>query len=260
MIKHIDLKTAVSRLASHIRSVFKQCRYNKGLIGLSGGVDSATSCSLAVHALGAKNIYPVLMPYGALNAQGVKDALFFAKWLKIPEANVCLVDIQPIVDAAVAALDPIMENGRKGNIMARMRMVVLYDFAKAMPALVVGTENKTEHLLGYYTKFGDEASDVEPLRQFYKTQVYELAQHLRVPKKIIEKFPTAGLWEDQTDEGEFGFTYKDVDAVLFLHFEESFSKEEIIKRGYDRQLIERMWWWISKGELKEKLPFIFQET
>ena len=143
--------------------------------------------------------------------------------------------------------------------MARMRMVVLYDLAKAMPALVIGTENKTEHLLGYYTKFGDEASDIEPLRHLYKTQVYELARYLDVPEKILSKPPTAGLWEDQTDEGEFGFTYKEVDEVLFLHFDQHVSKEAIIKRGYNKKTIERMWWWIEKGRFKDRLPVILQE-
>ena len=249
-----DPKKIAEQLTVFIKSAFRKERYANAVIGVSGGIDSATSCALAVRALGISHVYPVLLPYGSLNNQGTNDARNIIKWLNIPEKQVRLVDIQPMVNVAVASLDPGMNEGRKGNVMARMRMVVLYDFAKAIPALVVGTENKTEHLLGYYTRFGDEASDIEPLRNLYKTQVYELARYLGVPEKILAKPPTAGLWEGQTDEGEFGFTYKEVDEVLFLHSEKQLSKEVIIQKGYNKKTIERMWWWIEKGRFKDRLP------
>ncbi len=252
------IKTS-THLVDFIRTSFQREGYTNAIIGVSGGVDSATSLTLAVRALGANHVYPVLMPYGNLNDQGTKDARKVIRWFKIPEKQVRFINIQPMVDAAVVALDSIMDNGRKGNVMARMRMVVLYDFAKAMPALVVGTENKTEHLLGYYTKFGDEASDLEPLRNLYKTQVYELAVHLGIPKKILTKPPTAGLWKGQTDEGEFGFTYKEVDEVLTFHFKKKLSKEAIIQKGYNKKIVERMWWWIEKGKFKDRLPIVLRE-
>ena len=238
--------------------MFGKGGYTNAVIGLSGGIDSATSCTLAIQALGPTHIYPVLLPYGKLNNQETKDAQMMTKWLKIPEKHVRTVDIQPMVDALVQTIDSAMDEGRRGNIMARMRMMVLYDLAKAMPALVVGTENKTEHLLGYYTRFGDEASDIEPLRHLYKTQVYELARHLDVPKKILTKPPTAGLWEGQTDEGEFGFTYKDADSILSLFFDEHKTKKQIIAMGFNKVLIERVWWWIDKGSYKDRAPFIPQ--
>ena len=258
-MKSIDPKKTAHQLIAFMRDVFQKEGFTNAVIGLSGGIDSATSLALTVCALGKDNVYPVVLPYGSLNSEGTKDAQIVIDWLKIPEKHVRIIDIQPIVVAAVAAIDPKMDDGRKGNVMARMRMVALYDFAKALPALVVGTENKTEHLLGYYTKFGDEASDIEPLRNLYKTQVYELARSLGVPKKILTKPPTAGLWKGQTDEGEFGFTYKQVDEVLALHVDQHASKKEIIQKGYNKKTIERMWWWIEKGKFKDRLPIIPQE-
>ncbi|MEK7587255.1 MAG: NAD+ synthase [Patescibacteria group bacterium] len=258
-MQSIDPKRVAEQMMVFIKNAFNKERHANAVIGLSGGIDSATSCALVTRALGANHVYPVLLPYGSLSNEGTKDARLVIDWLKIPEKQVRVIDIQPMVDAGVNTIDSAMDEGRRGNIMARMRMVVLYDLAKAMPALVIGTENKTEHLLGYYTKFGDEASDIEPLRHLYKTQVYELARYLDVPEKILSKPPTAGLWEDQTDEGEFGFTYKEVDEVLFLHFDQHVSKEAIIKRGYNKKTIERMWWWIEKGRFKDRLPVILQE-
>ena len=259
-MKSIDPEKTAHELIIFIKDVFRKEGDTNAVIGVSGGVDSATSLALVVRALGTDHVYPILLPYGQLNNQGTNDARLVIDWLKIPKKQVRVMDIQSMVDAAVMVVDPKMDNGRKGNVIARMRMVVLYDLAKAVPALVVGTENKTEHLLGYYTKFGDEASDLESLRYLYKTQVYELAQYLGIPKKILTRPPTAGLWEGQTDEGEFGFMYKDIDEVLFLHFEKQLSKEAIIQRGNDQKTIERMWWWIEKGKLKDRLPIVFRET
>ena len=242
-----------------IKDVFRNEKYTNAVIGVSGGIDSATSLTLTVGALGKNNVYPVLLPYGSLHEQGTKDAQVVIDWLGIPKKNVRTVPIKPMVDAAEVALDCAMDEGRKGNVMARIRMVVLYDFAKAIPALVVGTENKTEHLLGYYTKFGDEASDVEPLRHLYKTQVYELARHLGIPKKILTKPPTAGLWQGQTDEGEFGFTYRQADTILSLFIDEHKTKKQIVVMGFNKDLIERMWWWIDKGALKARLPYCMKK-
>ncbi len=239
---------------SFIKNACKKEKIEDVLIGLSGGVDSATSLTLTVKALGKEHVFPVLLPCGKLNDEGTNDAMFIIRSLKINPKQIMTVDIKPFVDA-VSKYDKSMDEGRLGNVMARMRMVVLFDLSKKFNRLVVGTENKTEHLLGYYTRFGDEASDIEPLRNFYKTQVFELAKYIKVPQKIIDKKPTAGLWPGQTDEGEFGFEYKVADEILFLFSEKGLSKSEIVKKGFDKKIVDRVWWWIEKGEFKDRVPY-----
>ena len=135
-------------------------------------------------------------------------------------------------------------------------MILLFDLAKRENALVLGTENKTEHLLGYFTRFGDEASDVEPIRNLYKTQVRQLAPYLGIPKKIIEKTPTAGMWAGQTDEGEFGFTYEDADKILTLYREQKKTAEEIGKEGLKKDVIEKVLGRMKVNEFKHRLPYV----
>lgn len=254
-MKQIDPKKTTKQLVRFIRMTFRRERFDNALIAVSGGVDSAASLALVVHALGANKVHPVFLPYGTLNKEGTIDAFEFAKSLIVPSNNIHTINIQSFVDPIIA-LDPHMDTLRRGNIMARIRMIVLYDLTKKLTALVVGTENKTEHLFGYYTRFGDEASDIEPLRHLYKTQVYALARHLDVPEKILHKAPSAGLWKGQTDEREFGFTYQEVDKVLSLHFDEHVTRTKLERQGFKKSLLDRMWYWIEKGEQKERLPVI----
>ncbi len=253
-MKSINPSKKAGQLVSFIKKSCEKEKIDDVLIGVSGGVDSATSLTLAVKALGRTHVHPVLLPYGTLNDQGTNDAWLIINNLKIPKKQVQVVDIKPFSDTVIKS-DPAMDEGRKGNIMARMRMVVLFDLAKKYNFLVIGTENKTEHLLGYYTRFGDEASDIEPLRDLYKFQVYELARYLKVPKEIIHKSPTAGLWEGQTDEGEFGFSYKEADEILYLHTEKKLPKREVVAKGFAKDLVERVWWWIEKGSFKDRVPY-----
>ena len=250
-----DVAGTTNKLVRFIQDACRKERCRNVLLGVSGGIDSATCLFLAVKALGKEHVHPVLLPYEELHSEAIKDAWAVIDVLQIPHEHVRLVDIKPFVDS-VALYDAKMEEGRMGNIMARVRMVLLYDLSKKLNYLVLGTENKSEHLLGYYTRFGDEASDIEPIRGLYKTQVYQLARRLGVPEKILTKPPSAGLWEDQTDEGEFGFSYRQADEVLFLHFEGKLSGGEIIKKGYDKNTVEKIWWWIEKGKLKSRLPHV----
>ncbi len=258
-MKQIDPAHTEKHLVEFIRSAFAHAGFSKAVIALSGGVDSATSCSLAVRALGRDNVYPVLLPYGALGEQGVADAGLVTEALAIPEGHVSVVDIEPLL-APVVALDPVMDNVRRGNAMARMRMMVVYDRAKKLPGLVIGTENKSEHYLGYFTRFGDEASDLEPLRNLYKTQVYRLASHLGVPEAILTKKPTAGLWEGQTDEGEFGFTYTQADEILSANIDQRLSVAQVIGRGIPEATVKRVLAHVEKNAFKHHLPHIPTDT
>jgi len=253
-MRSINPQEKFEELVGFIKEVCHKEKISDVLLGVSGGVDSATSLALSVRALGTSHVFPVLLPYGELSDQGTKDARLLLSHLKIPESQIQIIDIKLLVDALMT-LDPLMDEGRKGNVMARMRMVVLFDLAKKHNYLVLGTENKTEHLLGYYTRFGDEASDLEPLSELYKFQVYELAEYLEVPEEIITKDPTAGLWEGQTDEKEFGFSYKTADEILYLYSEEKLSKKDIVDKGFDKEIVDRVWWWIDKGFLKDRLPY-----
>jgi NAD+ synthase len=250
-MKSINPKNVADQLIDFLKSSFERAGFTKAVIALSGGVDSATSCALAVRALGADNIYPVLLPYGALSTQATIDAVGVVEKLGIPSMHVTRIDIKPIVD-----LVRLQDNVRRGNLMARTRMMILYDQAKKQNALVIGTENKTEYLLGYFTRFGDEASDVEPLRNLYKTQVYILAKFLELPDVVLSRVPTAGLWEGQTDEGELGFSYKDADEILSLHFDEKKSTEEIVAAGFSKETIDKVLTRSASNDFKRHLPIL----
>ncbi|OGK31514.1 hypothetical protein A3F29_04185 [Candidatus Roizmanbacteria bacterium RIFCSPHIGHO2_12_FULL_33_9] len=253
----INTKKVTEKTRSFIRLVCKKEKTSEVLIGVSGGIDSATSLTLAVHALGKQHVFPVILPYGVLNNEGIKHAKLVITSLKIPINNVRIINIKPLVDRVIR-YDVEMDKSRKGNIMARIRMIVLFDLSKKLNMLVVGTENKTEHLLGYYTRFGDEASDIEPIRELYKTQVYKLANYLKVPKEILSKSPTAGLWKGQTDEKEFGFSYKLADEILYFYTEKRLSKDKILMKGYDKKIVDKVWWWIDKGEFKNRMSHILK--
>ncbi|MBI3070280.1 MAG: NAD(+) synthase, partial [Candidatus Levybacteria bacterium] len=195
------------QIVQFIKQTLQKEGFQNVVIGVSGGVDSTTSLYLLKEAIPLKNIFPVHLYY-------------FNPDLEFEE-NAYHLSIKSIVDklAKTLGVQPLKDSIRLGNIMARVRMILLYDLAKKHQALVCGTENRSEYHLGYFTRFGDEASDFEPIRHLYKTQVYQLASYLGVPKTVIDKKPTAGLWAEQTDEGEFGFSYKEADPVLYLYFD-----------------------------------------
>jgi NAD+ synthase len=246
----IDPEKITQELVGFLQNAFANTGFSNAVIALSGGIDSAVACALAVRALGADHVYPLLLPYGSLSVQGTLDAMSCIEVLKISPSHVSRVDIQPIL-APLIGKEFGMENIRKGNLMARARMMILYDHTKKRNALVVGTENKTEHLLGYYTRFGDEASDIEPLRNLYKTQVYDVAKYLGIPPAIINKKPTAGLWEGQTDEGEFGFTYTEADEILYQHVDQ---KKEVT--GFSKEIVDKVLARMRANEFKHHLPII----
>ncbi len=252
----IDPQKTTESIIQFIKKTLKKAGFSKLVIGLSGGIDSATSLALGVNALGAENMYVGVFPYGELNKIGTIDAKLITDFFHIPQKNVSIINIKPLVDKFVELHESI-EDLRRGNIMARIRMILLYDFSKKYQALVLGTENKTEHLLGYFTRFGDEASDIEPIIGLYKTQVMQLASYLEIPEKIIQKTPTAGMWSGQTDEEEFGFTYEEADQILTLFYDKKFDYESIIKYGFKPEILDKVLKRVHNNSFKRHLPYKF---
>src|SRR3989344_98497 len=214
-----------ARIISFIRNTVKKAGFEKVVIGLSGGMDSSVSFSLSVKALGVDNVIGVMMPYGDWQKESVEDVIKLAKILDFPDKNLLNFNIKNFADNYLN-INEDMDQVRKGNVMVRVRMIILYDLSKKFKALVIGTENRTEKILGYFTRFGDEASDIEAILHLYKTQVRQLADYLKIPDKIIKKPPTAGLWRGQTDEGEFGFSYAEADKILYLSIDKGLSQSE----------------------------------
>jgi NAD+ synthase len=202
------------RIITFLKEIFQKQNIDKAIIGISGGIDSATSLTLLSKALPKENILALHLPY--FNEVD-KDIPVIEEALGI---RITTVSIQHTADEMMKRLEvPQDDKVRRGNIMARIRMIMLFDWAKKNNALVVGTENRSEYHLGYFTRYGDEGSDIEPLQHLYKTQVFELAKSIGVPQSVIDKPPSANLWQDQSDEDEFGFTYQEADPVLFLFYD-----------------------------------------
>lgn len=264
MLPRIDPAAETKHLTKFISDTVIGRGFKNIAIAVSGGVDSATSLALAVRALSFTHVFPLLLPYKNLGNQGTHDAQLVIESLKIPEKNVEIVDFGSVADALIKMLKLNLNSAsdkiRIGNIMARMRMIALYDRTKKHNALVLGTENKSEHYLSYFTRFGDEASDIESIKHLYKTQVYELARYLKVPEAILHKAPTAGLWSGQTDEGELGFTYKTADQILYLLYDKKLSEEQVVQNGFSRKEVEKVAAWVKRNWFKHELPIIFTGT
>jgi NAD+ synthase len=237
-------------LVRFIREELGKCGCKKGILGLSGGLDSAVCAALAGRALGSRNVLGLIMPYGKASPEDVRDAVALARRLGIRYRT---IDIAPQVDAYFAA-HPTASRVQRGNKMARERMSVLYDYSAREGAFILGTSNKTELLIGYGTIHGDMACAVNPMGDLYKAQVRQLAAHLRLPAAIRKKAPTAGLWPGQTDEGELGFTYAELDEVLYGLVDERKGRKELVGAGHRRTTVDRVVRMIKDSEFKRKMP------
>lgn len=249
----IDPAKESTKIEKFLKQTFTKQSLSNAVIGISGGIDSATSFSLLTKVLKPENIFIMHLYYADPQTSAIETML---KTAHIPKANVRFLSIKPSVDAIAKNLNMKASEDNKlrlGNIAARVRMIMLFDYAKEKNALVCGTENKSENLLGYFTRFGDQASDIEPIEHLYKTQVIQLATYLGVPKTIIQQQPSAGLWEGQTDEGQFGFTYKEADQVLYLAVEKGLSYEEIVKQGFTNA--KTILQWREQNKFKHNTPY-----
>jgi NAD+ synthase len=224
--------------------------FKRAVIGLSGGIDSALSCFLAAEALGPENVLAVRMPYKSSSPDSLEDA---QRVIDATGVQSMTVEITTMVEPLFEQF-PDMDNMRKGNIMARQRMIILYDQSAAWQGLVVGTGNKTEILLGYTTLFGDSANALNPIGDLYKTQVRQLSTDMDIPESVISKAPSADLWSGQTDEGELGFTYADVDKLLYLLVDQRFTPDECIEVGFPESFVHKVVERIRRNHFKRILP------
>ena len=237
-------------LTRFIREELGRFGFTKGVLGLSGGLDSAVCSILASRALGPTNVLALIMPYGEACPADVADAGALARALGIRSET---VDIAPQVDAYFSRY-PTDNCVLRGNKMARERMSILYDVSAREKALILGTSNKSELLVGYGTIHGDMACAINPIGDLYKTQVRELAAWLGVPKPILEKLPTAGLWPGQTDEAELGIAYAELDAILYEMADRRKSVPEIVALGFKAEVVGRVADMVRRSEFKRKLP------
>ncbi|WP_456435030.1 NAD+ synthase [Thermovibrio ammonificans] len=251
LLKLKDPAFIESVLAGFIREELQKAGFSKAVVGLSGGVDSSLAAFLAVKALGNNNVIGISMPYKTSSPSSREDAKLVAQVLGIEFHE---IDITPQIDAYYSRFqeaDPV----RKGNKMARERMSILYDFAHWKGALVIGTSNKSELLIGYSTRWGDSAHDVNPLGDLYKTQVWQLAEFTGVPERIVKKKPSADLWPGQTDEGEIGLTYRELDQILIGYVDLRLSSAEL-KKLFEPKKVERVLSMVKRSQYKRKLPII----
>lgn len=248
----LRMETVTDVLVQFVRDGVRSSGFERILLGLSGGVDSAVVAAIAARALGPQNVLGVLMPHRQSSPASTRDAQAVAVACAIRHET---VDITPIVDGFIAAAGE-TDRVRLGNVMARARMVVLYDRSARDGALVLGTSNKTELMLGYGTLHGDLASALNPVGDLYKTYIWQLAEHLKLPESVVRKAPSADLWEGQTDEGELGFAYRDADRLLYQLVDERRTDEELETSGFTREFIGKVRERIRRSQFKRRPPII----
>jgi NAD+ synthase len=248
----VQVELVADLLVRFLRAEAGKFGFERAVLGLSGGVDSAVAAALAARAFGASNVLGLMLPYRTSSSDSRDDAAIVAKKLSIPTK---LVDISSMVDGYLEQ-EHVADRLRRGNVMARARMIVLYDHSLAERALVIGTSNKTELLLGYSTQFGDAACALNPLGDLYKHQVWQLARHLGIPRGVVDKAPSADLYAGQTDEADLGFRYADVDALLARMVDDRLSEEELVLEGFEREFVRSVARRVIANQYKRLPPII----
>ncbi len=239
-------------LVGFISNEVRKVGFERVVLGLSGGVDSSLVATLAAEALGNDNVLAVIMPYKTSDPKSKSDALQVVRQLGIRDLE---IDISPQIDAYFARF-PDADQKRRGNKMARERMSILYDQSWGWRALVIGTSNKTELLLGYGTIYGDMASAINPVGDLYKTQVWQLADAVGVPTTIVQKAPSADLWAGQSDETELGFQYRMIDQLLYYLVDRRYTVEALKQLGFDDAFIADIVRRVRDNQYKRRLPVI----
>jgi NAD+ synthase len=239
-------------LCRFIATEIRRAGFQRAVVGLSGGIDSSVVTFLCAKALGPQNVLAVTMPYKTSSEATRRDSRAIIEQLGVSTVDVPIADQ---IDAYFAQF-PDASRLRLANKCARERMTVLYDQSAAFEALVAGTSNKSELLLGYGTQFGDMASAVNPIGDLYKTQLYDLAAYLGVSKEILAKEPTGDLWVGQTDEGELGFSYAEVDRLLVLLVDRRWRRAELLQAGFAAEFVDRVTTLIRRNHYKRRMPVI----
>ncbi len=247
----INIDKVVSEIIAFINEQLKKAGFTRIIVGLSGGIDSSVTAALCVKALGKENVFGVMLPYRKSHPDSLEHAKQVAEQLGIKYE---VVDISVMVDSYFKKYAAEADVLRKGNRIARERMCVLYDLSAKYKALVAGTGNRSEIMVGYCTQYGDNACAFEPIGHLYKTEVLELAKILDLPDFVINKEPSADLWEDQTDEKEMGITYSKLDEILYQMLDLKSGKEEMIKQGFSKQETEKVEKMIRNSEFKRNMP------
>ena len=248
----LNLKEVHNELVEFLRENFKKAGFSKAVLGLSGGIDSALVAYLLRDALGKENVLAIMMPYKSSNPDSLNHAKLVVEDLKI---NSKTIEITDMIDAYFKN-EKEATSLRMGNKMARERMSILFDYSSKENALVVGTSNKTEIYLGYSTQFGDSACALNPIGDLYKTNIWDLSRYLKIPNELIEKKPSADLWEGQTDEQEMGLTYKEADQVLYRMLEENKTVKEVLAEGFSKDLVDNILKRMNRSEYKRRMPLI----
>jgi NAD+ synthase len=240
-------------LVGFVRNEVLRTGMKRVVFGLSGGIDSTLAAYIAVEALGPENVLGIRMPYTSSSSETMNHGALAADRLGI---SMKTLSIAAQVDGYFGQVEDDATQLRRANMMARQRMTILYDQSAAFGALVLGTSNKTELLLGYGTLHGDMASALNPIGDLYKTQVWALSEHFGVPPEIVRKPPTADLWSGQTDESELGFSYADVDRLLVRMVDMRVAPAELVRQGFDAAFVERVARMVRTTQFKRRLPLI----